>query len=415
MCSTKLIGPFSQILTMNNLPERGAIKDEQLEIIENGGILVKDTLVHEVGDYKKLSEKYSSAEKHEITSPMVAIPGLIDAHTHICSAGNRATDYAMRLAGKSYLEIAQAGGGIWHTVTATRNASIEELTASTIEKTNNLIEQGITTCEAKSGYGLSVPDELKMLEAIKATNNTSPIDIVSTCLAAHMKPKDFEGTATEYLEKMASELLPQVWEKKLASRADIFVEQSAFSVAEAIPYLTKAKEIGFEITIHADQFTPGGSALAVETEAISADHLEASTEKEVALLAQSNVVSVALPGASIGLGDHFTPARKILDAGGILAIASDWNPGSAPMGKLLTQASILGTYQKLTMAETLTALTLRAAKALNLKDRGILTSNKLADITAFPCSDFREIIYRQGAITPEKVWKKGECIFNSSK
>lgn len=415
MHSIKLIGPFSEILTMRNLPERGKIQDNQLEIIKKGGIVTQKDKIIAIDEYTKLTKIYPQAVKEELTTEMVALPGFIDAHTHICSAGNRAGDYAMRLSGKSYLEIAEAGGGIWHTVTATRNASLEELSRQTTERANNLLEQGVTTCEVKSGYGLSVESELKMLEAIKHANEQTATDLISTCLAAHMKPKDFKGTATAYLEIMAKNLLPSVWEKGLAHRVDAFIEKSAFSVDEATPYLQKAKEIGFEVTIHADQFTVGGSQLATTLDAISADHLEASSNQEVELLAQSNVIATALPGASIGLGDHFTPARKLLDKGGRLAIASDWNPGSAPMGKLLTQAAILGTYQKLTMAETLTALTERAAKALNLKDRGILDQDKIADIIAFPCNDFREILYRQGAISPIKVWKKGISIFNNSK
>lgn len=408
----KIIGPFYQLLTMANLPERGALQDEQLEIIANAGIVVEEGKIVDLGSWESLKTAYPKAEKEEINEPMVLLPGFVDTHTHICAAGSRATDYAMRLAGKSYLEIAEAGGGIAHTVKATRSASLEELTALTVKRANAQLKEGITTCEVKSGYGLTVESELKMLRAIREADKAVSIDLVGTCLAAHMKPKDFEGSASEYLEMMGKELLPKVWKEGLACRVDAFVEQSAFSVEEALPYLQKAKEMGFEITVHGDQFTPGGSQLAIDLGAISTDHLEASTDKEVEALAKSDVTAVALPGASMGLGDRFTPARAILDKGGKLAIASDWNPGSAPMGKLLLQASILGTFQRLTMAETLAGLTVRSAAALNVKDRGTLEEGKLADFIAFPCKDFREIIYRQGAILPVKVWKKGEIILN---
>ncbi len=406
----KVIGPFQQLLTMAKLPERGSLQDEQLEIISNGGIVVENGKIADLGVWESLKIQYPNAEQEEIQGEMVALPGFVDVHTHICSAGNRAADYAMRLAGKSYLEIAKAGGGIWSTVTATRNASLEELTKLTKERAKTQLREGITTCEVKSGYGLSVESELKMLKAIRQADAKLPIDLIGTCLAAHMKPKDFEGTATEYLEKMATELLPKVWKEGLACRVDAFVEQSAFSVEEALPYLQKAKDMGFEITVHGDQFTTGGSELAIKLGAVSVDHLEASGEKEAKLIANSELTAVALPGASIGLGDRFTPARAILDQGGKLAIASDWNPGSAPMGKLLLQASILGTFQRLTMTETLAALTVRAAAALSLRDRGSIETGKLADMIAFPCKDFREIIYRQGAILPQKVWKRGELI-----
>lgn len=406
----KIIGSFTQLLTMANLPERGAIKDKQLEIIENGGVVVEGGEIIAVGEWKQLVEDFPTAKKETIGTDMVLLPGFIDAHTHICSAGNRARDYAMRLEGKTYLEIAEAGGGIWHTVTATRNASPEELEQFTKEKALEQLRQGITTCEVKSGYGLSVESELKMLEVIREVEKKLPIDLVATCLAAHMKPIDFEGNNEAYLQMLIDELLPRIKKEKLSKRVDIFVEKSAFGVEESRYFLEKAKEMGFEITVHANQFTTGGSQLAVDLEAASADHLEASGEKEVKSLAQSNVVAVALPGASLGLGDKFTPARKLLDAGGVLAIASDWNPGSAPMGKLLTQASILGVFEQLSMAEVLAAITVRGARALRINNRGVLAKGYLADMVAFPCKQFAEILYRQGALEPVSVWKRGNKI-----
>lgn len=406
----KIIGSFTQLLTMANLPERGAIKDKQLEIIENGGVVVEGGEIIAVGEWKQLVEDFPTAKKETIGTDMVVLPGFIDAHTHICSAGNRARDYAMRLEGKTYLEIAEAGGGIWHTVTATRNASPEELEQFTREKALEQLRQGITTCEVKSGYGLSVESELKMLEVIREVEKKLPIDLVATCLAAHMKPIDFEGNNEAYLQMLIDELLPRIKKEKLSKRVDIFVEKSAFGVEESRYFLGKAKEMGFEITVHADQFTTGGSQLAVDLEAASADHLEASGEKEVKSLAQSNVVAVALPGASLGLGDKFTPARKLLDAGGVLAIASDWNPGSAPMGKLLTQASILGVFEQLSMAEVLAAITVRGARALRINNRGVLAKGYLADMVAFPCKQFAEILYRQGALEPVSVWKRGDKV-----
>ena len=196
----------------------------------------------------------------------------------------------------------------------------------------------------------------------------------------------------------------------MSNRIDIFVEESAFSVEEGDFFLQKAKEMGFSVLVHADQFHPGGSQLAVKHGAVSADHLEASTDKEIALLANSDTIAMALPGASIGLGVEFTPCRKLLDAGAALAIASDWNPGSAPMGDLLTQAAILGAYEKLSFAETIAGVTFRAAAALALSDRGTLETGKLADLIAFPTNDYREILYHQGKMRPAKIWKKGEFI-----
>ena len=409
----KLIGPFKQLITMEGLEVKGAISDEKLPVIENGGILIKDDTIQKAGKYRELIKDASSlnAKMIEIQESCIATPGFIDCHTHICFAGSRARDYAMRNAGKSYLEIAKAGGGIWDTVTKTREASLEQLFHNTMKRANQLLKNGITTIEVKSGYGLSVDEELKMLRAIQLANRNIEADLIPTCLAAHMLPKDFKGTAAAYLDMIISELFPVIQREGLAHRVDAFIEQSAFSADEIAPYYRAAKEMEFDITVHADQFTTGGSKVAVEFGAISADHLEVSTNKEIELLANSNTIAVALPGASIGLGCSYTPARKILDAGGALAIASDWNPGSAPMGDLLTQASILGTFEKLSNTELMAGITFRAAAALNLSDRGRLAQGQLADMNFFAADDFNEIFYHQGKLTPSQVWKDGELIY----
>lgn len=274
---------------------------------------------------------------------------------------------------------------------------------------------GVTTIEVKSGYGLSIQEELKMLYAIKEADAQLPIDLVPTCLAAHMVPKDFDGNPAEYLELIITELLPILKAEKLTHRIDAFIEEGAFYPLLIEPYFNKAKELGFDITVHADQFTTGGSEVAIKYKAISADHLEASTEVEIKLLAKSDVIATALPGASIGLGCAFAPARKILDAGGALAIASDHNPGSAPMGDLLTQAAILGTFEKLTNAEVLAGITSRASAALNLSDRGQLQTGFLADMCIFHTGNYKEILYNQGNFKPCMVWKKGELVYNKHK
>lgn len=405
MIRPKLIGPFTQILTMSELPLRGALKDQQLPIISNGGILVLEGKIIAIGLYVDLKD--GEVELEIVEGNQVCIPGFVDAHTHICYGGSRANDYAMRNAGKSYLEIAKAGGGIWDTVTETRKASKENLISGIVSRSNRHLKNGVTTLEVKSGYGLSVEEELKMLRAIKEANSKLKQDLVPTCLAAHMVPKDWKGSASKYLNKMSSELFPVLKSEKLANRVDAFIEESAFSGLEIAPYLKTAKKLGFDITVHADQFTTNGSEIAVHYKAVSADHLEASTEKEIELLAKSKTVAVALPGASIGLGCAFTPARKLLDAGAMLAIASDHNPGSAPMGDLLTQATILGTFEKLSNAEVLAGMTYRAANALNLVDCGSLEFGKKADFVSYPTNNYQEITYQQGQLKPSEVWKNG--------
>ena len=406
----KLIGPFKQIVTLRNLPLRGKLSDEQLEIIENGGILIKDEKIEEVGNFEELKSKNQISEIENIEGEQICLPAFTDSHTHICFGGNRANDFAMRNAGKTYLEIAENGGGIWSSVQHTRKASEEELLKTILERINSLISQGITTIEIKSGYGLDVENELKMLRVIQKAQTFTKATLVPTCLSAHLKPRDFEGTSQEYLNYILREILPKVKAENLAKRVDIFIEKSAFLPEESKEFLLKAKELGFEITVHADQFTSGSSRIAVEVGAKSADHLEATIDEDIAFLAQSETVATALPGASLGLGEKFTPARKILDAGGILAIASDWNPGSAPMGNLITQASILATFEKLSTAEVLAGITFRSAFALSLEDRGTLEKGKKADFVTFKTDNFQNVLYQQGSLKTDSVYINGEKI-----
>ena len=406
----KLIGPFKQIVTLANLPLRGKLSDNQLEIIENGGILINDGFIEDIGNFEQLKSDFTNLELETLNSELVALPAFTDCHTHICFGGNRANDFAMRNAGKTYLEIAENGGGIWSSVQHTRAASEDELLKTTLERIDFLISLGITTIEIKSGYGLDVENELKMLRVIKKAQELTKATLVPTCLSAHLKPKDFDGTNEEYLNYILNEILPKVKEENLANRVDIFIEKSAFQPEESKSFLLKAKDLGFDITVHADQFTPGSSRIAVEVGAKSADHLEATIEEDLEFLAQSEMVAVALPGASLGLGEKFTPARKILDKNGILAIASDWNPGSAPMGNLITQASILATFEKLSTAEVLAGITFRSAFALNLTDRGILAKGKKADFVTFKTDNFQNVLYQQGSLRADSVYIDGEKI-----
>ena len=403
----KLIGPFKQIITLSNLPLRGKLSDEQLEIIMDGGILIHQEKIEKIGNFEVLKNENPDIETELIEGEQIVLPAFVDSHTHICFGGNRANDFAMRNAGKTYLEIAESGGGIWSSVQHTRNASEDELLKTLLERIDFLISLGITTIEVKSGYGLDVENELKMLRMIKKAQLQTKATLVPTCLSAHLKPRDFEGSNQEYLNYIITEILPKVREENLAKRVDIFIEKSAFQPEESKDFLLKTKDLGFEITVHADQFTPGSSRIAVEVGAKSADHLEATIDEDIDFIAQSNTVATALPGASLGLGEKFTPARKLLDAGAILAIASDWNPGSAPMGNLITQASILATYEKLTTAEVLAGMTFRSAFALGLEDRGKLETGLKADFVTFKTNNFQNVLYNQGSLKAENVYIDG--------
>lgn len=401
----KLIGPFSQVVTLRGIPLKGAIKDEKLDVVYNGGVVVKDGCIKAVGEMGALYQLHRDVTVEEMKEPAVLLPGFVDCHTHMCFAGNRSNDYALRIAGKSYTDIQKAGGGIWQTVEATRATPEPDLLNLLIRRIQQHVAGGVTTIEVKSGYGLNTESELKMLRVIKMAGVLSETDIVSTCLAAHVKPKDFVGDDKTYLQHVIAHLLPVIKEKELSNRVDIFIEETAFCNNEASRFLIAANLLGFQSTVHADQFTPGSSLIAVSCGAHSADHLEASTDREIKAIAGSNTVAVVLPGASFGLGMPYAPARKLLDEGACVAIASDWNPGSAPQGDLLMQAAVMGASEKLNTTETFAALTVRAAHALRLKDRGIIDKGMKAQLQAYPTGDYRDILYYQGSMKPFRVWK----------
>lgn len=385
---------------MNGLPLKGSLKDEQLEILTNAGIIVQDGKVLDLGSYSDLENIHSDSEKtFNNNSEQIALPSFIDCHTHICWGGNRVNDYSMRVAGKSYLEIAASGGGISDTVTETRKASEDKLVELILDRAKQHLQRGITTIEVKSGYGLNLDDELKMLRAIKKANEKIAVRLIPTFLGAHIKPKDFDGSHGEYLDFLLQEVVPIIVEEKLATRADIFVEEGAFDIDVARIYAKNLKLKGFDVTMHVDQFHPGGSKLAIEEGSVSADHLEFTDDESCELFGRSETVAVALPGASLGLGMQFTPCRKLLDNNACVAIATDWNPGSAPMGDLITQAAILGASEKLTIAETLAGITFRAARALRIEE-GILRKGDEAAFTVFETDDFRNIFYQQGQLKP---------------
>jgi imidazolonepropionase len=417
----QLLGPFSEMVTMDRLPERGPLLDERLEVVRDGGIIIEGDRILDVLDeegfkqIKELAEMKGSPMGHtSIKRRMVLLPGLIDCHTHMCFAGSRAKEYSKRISGESYLQISERGGGIMSTVRSTRQATEEELASLLADRAIEHLLRGVTTCEVKSGYGLDVETELRMLRAIRCVNGSSdPYPrLVPTCLAAHVRPPEFK-TDQHYLDFLVGKLLPLVKKEGLAQRVDIYVDRGAFPPELADGYLFQAKNMGFVPVVHADQFVVGGAAVAARVGAISADHLERSTEREFKWLKEKDVVAVVLPGSSLGLGDPFAPARRMLDAGLCVAIASDWNPGTAPMGGLLTQASLLSANQRLTVAETLAGLTYRAARALGLEERGIIRAGHLADLIGFPCDSFEEILYRQGALSPSLVIKGGKRVMRA--
>jgi len=392
---------------MVNLPERGAISDNSLEIIDDGGVVIEDGKIIEVGDFLSLSK--NDLDVREITYPCVLLPGFIDSHTHVCHYGNRSDEYAKRNSGISYQQILEEGGGIHNTMNSTSNSTDEQLKDETLNRLKRHFQEGVLTCEVKSGYAPNLEDEVRMLRIINEIDSSNDIDLIPTCLAAHVTPKKYESSK-KYLDSIVNDLLPIIKEENLSNRVDIFIEEKAFSITEASNFLEKIKN-DFYITAHANQFTSGGLKVGVDNGAVSVDHLEVITDQEIDYLSKSDTTGVVLPGCSLGLGIPFAPARKLLDYNCKVSIASDWNPGSAPMGDLLMQASLLGSTEKLSNAEVLAGITCRAANALSLEDRGSLESGKIADMIGFKTNDFRDILYNQGKLKPSFICKRGK-IYN---
>jgi imidazolonepropionase len=402
----KLIGPFAQLITMDSLNNYGPLKDEDMQVITDGGILVEEGMIVVSGKFRDLAKGLSGDSIEHVEGAKIAMPGMVDAHTHICYGGSRAHDYSKRISGASYESILAGGGGIHDTIRTTGKSPIADLKEALTVRVNRHFSEGITSIEIKSGYSLDAAGEIRLLKVIGECRESLPADLIPTCLAAHVVPSGYKDPQ-EYLNYIIGELLPVVKKEKLSNRVDIFIEKNAFEPADGERYLRAAIELGFGFTIHADQFTVGGSDLACRLKAQSADHLEASGNREIRDLAANKIPAVALPGSSLGLGRPFAPARKLLDSGCLLAIASDWNPGSAPMGDLMMQAAVLSAYEKLSNAETFAALTCRAAATLQLNDRGVIAKNKICDVIAFETGDFREILYHQGKLKPSLLWKKG--------
>lgn len=329
-------------------------------------------------------------------------PALIDCHTHLVFGGNRAEEFEQRLSGRSYEEIARAGGGIMSTVTATRNASADELFDAALPRVNALAAEGVATVEIKSGYGLNVETEIRMLEVARRLDAASGVGIRTTLLAAHTVPPEFAGDADAYIDLICSQLLPYVAENGLADAVDAYCESIAFSSSQVAKLFGEAKRLGLPVKLHADQLSDGGGAeLAAHFDALSADHLEYTSEHGVEALAASESVAVLLPGAFLTLGETQLPPVRELRAQGVpIAIATDCNPGTSPICSLRTAIMLASRLFRLTPLECLAGVTRNAARALGLaEDRGTLEVGKRADIAIWNISHPRELAYWTG--TPQ--------------
>jgi len=403
----------SQLVTLAG-PKKPRVRSEmsELAIVHNGGMLVDDGVIVAIGSSAEIEK---SARRSEIIDAggRVVLPAFVDAHAHPVFAGNRLDDFERRARGETYEQIAAAGGGIWSTVEKTRAASEMELLNQAKKHANWFLECGTTTVEAKSGYGLTLDDELKMLHVIRRLNEETQIEFVPTFLGAHAVPR--ECHADEYVDLVINEMLPRVASEKLAEFCDVFCERGYFDIEQSRKILIAAKKHGLKLRIHADQLTNSGAAqLAAELEATTADHLEKTDEDGIAAMKTSGVQPVLLPGSAYALGSTSYPrAREMIEAGLAVVIATDFNPGSSPSPSMPMMLSLACTQMKMPLAEAITASTINAAYSLNRGDKiGSLEQGKLANFSIFDCEDYREIAYWFGFPQIHSVYVRGRPVLS---
>lgn len=410
-----LIHSAAQVLTLAGGPQRGSALGT-LNLIADGAIAITNNLITAIGQTSDLKTRYAPRTTLN-ASGQVVLPGFVDPHTHAIWMGDRAAEFELRLAGKSYMEIMNAGGGIMSTVRQTRAASVAQLMDAARPRLQSMLAHGATTIEVKTGYGLETQAELRALEAIARLNAEGPWSLVPTFIGAHAIPAEYKGRADDYVDLVVNEMLPAVANDQSPITknifCDVFCEEGAFTVAQSRRILERAKELGFGLKIHADEFVGlGGTKLAVELGAASADHLVYTPDEDIAALGQGATVAVGLPGTPFGLGQQaYTPAQKILAANGWLAIASDLNPGTTWCESMQMVIALACRYMKLTPAQAIAAATINAARALRLDDDlGSLEPGKRADLLILNAPDYRHLGYRYGTNLVKTVIKSGQVI-----
>jgi len=406
---------------MTKDPQRGDQLGE-LGIIPDGAILIRDSLIQETGTTADLLSRFPNEDRLDAHGS-VLMPGFVDPHTHLVWAGDRAAEFEMRLQGKSYMEIMAAGGGIQSTVNATRSAGFDDLLSQTRRHARAVFALGTTSAEAKSGYGLELYSELKQLDVLLKLDEEGPLELFPTFLGAHAIPKEYQANPDDYVALVCDVILPEVrrrWDDKAPGRplpfVDVFCEKGAFTLAQSRRILTTAKGLGFPLKIHADEFENlGGASLAAELGAVSADHLVKTSPEDIRALAGGNTVAVSLPCTPFGLAEkEYSPAKEIIQSGGLLALASDLNPGTAWCGNMQFVIALACRYMRLTPAQALAAATINASAAVCQSHRlGSIHPGKQADLLVLSVSDYRHLAYQFGGNLVSTVIKKGKVFSRS--
>ncbi len=411
--ATLLIKNVGQLVTMAGPVPRTGQAMNDLGLIDNGGVAVAGEEILAVGTSDEIEGKVPLSEGCRVIDAAGAVvtPGLIDPHTHPVFARTREREFEMRAQGKSYMEIAQSGGGIRSSVRDLRQAAAEDLRTRTTKCLDRMLAHGITTIEAKSGYGLSLESEIKSLEVIRDVNAVHPVDLVPTFLGAHEVPDEYRENRQEYIRMVVEEMIPAVVKKDLAEYCDIFCEEGVFDIEESRRIMQAAKDAGLKLRFHADELaSTGGAELAAEMNATTADHIVYVSDEGIKAMAQSGTAAVLLPGTTFSLGGtQYAPARKLIDAGVVVALSTDCNPGSSYTESLGMIVSLAVLQMKLTAAEAISGITVNAAAALDRAGKiGRLVAGLQADIVVWDMEDYRELPYHYGVNLAGKVIKRGK-------
>lgn len=418
MRSSILIKNSSELVTCSGDKAKCGSEMSDLHVIVDGAVVIEDGVIKAVGKTEEILKKYDEKQYDVIdASGKAVLPGFVDSHTHFIFGGYRAEEFSWRLKGDSYMDIMQRGGGIINTVKATREASREELLSLGMKRLDSMLSFGVTTVEGKSGYGLDMTTELKLLQVMKELDEKHPVDVIRTYLGAHATPTEFKGREDNYINFIISEVLPKVSKDRLAEFCDVFCERNVFSIEQSRRLLTSAKELGFKLKLHADEIVSfGGAELAAELNAVSADHLLQASDEGIKAMAGSGVVTTLLPCTAFSLRESFARGREMIDKGCAVALATDFNPGSCFTESIALVFALACIQMRLSIEEAITAMTINGAAAVGRSDSiGSIDVGKKGDIVVLEFPSYKYIPYHVGISTVEKVIKNGVLVYDKEK
>jgi len=413
----------SELVTCSGFSAKKGAEMSDLKIIPDGAVVIKKGIIEAVGSTQDIMSGLEKTESDLSDFDIIdaknraVLPGFVDSHTHFVFGGFRAEEFSWRLRGDSYMEIMKRGGGIVNTVRATRQAAMEELVQSGITRLDSMLSFGVTTVEGKSGYGLDCDTEIKQLEVMAHLNKIHYVDIVPTFLGAHAVPEAYKGKENAFIEFMTNEVMPRVAQRELAEFCDIFCEKNVFSIAQSRRLLSKAKELGLKLKLHADEIVQtGGAELAAELEATSADHLLQASAEGIRQMAAAGVVATLLPATAFSLKEPYARGRYMIDSNCAVALATDFNPGSCFTESIPLIFALATLYMDITTEEAVTALTINAAAAVDrAKTIGSLDVGKHGDLAVLEYPSYKFIPYHIGISTVDKVVKNGNLVFDRKK